>query len=1101
MTAGVPEIEQITYRDKYMRINFKNTIALCLLLIAMGLLSAAYVSFHPVSLSQPDGSKLELFASGDEYYNWLHDKDGFTAKQNSAGWYVFMTTDSRGELVFTPYIVGKDDPAQKNLSPWASIGAEKIGNLRKSAQNQLRTIDNGRAPSSGTLNNISVFIRFSDQAEFGQTIATYSSLFNGTTGNTMQNYFLEASYNSLDIVTSYYPTPTTMVVSWQDSHPRAYYSPYNATTNTIGYNGDTERTDREFTLLENASNAVGSQIPTSLNLDGDNDGLVDNVCFIIQGNSDGWAELLWPHRWSIYDRYVYINGKRVYDFNFQLSAFLASSGVGVLCHEMFHSLGSPDLYHYTSNGIAPVGSWDLMENNTNPPQHMGAFMKYKYGHWIASIPELTVDGTYTLNPVTSSTNNCYKIPSPNSSTEYFIVEYRRDTGTFESSIPGSGLLVYRINTACGDGNADGPPDEVYIYRPGGTTSANGTVSSANYSLETGRTVIDSSTNPTPFLSTGAAGGLRLSSIGSAGDTISFILGNPIPGAPSCTIDSPANGTVFDINSLVTVNVTAADADGAIVEVAYYVNDTRLHTDTSAPYSWTWNTTGYSGGTYTIRVVATDNSSIETSRTVSILLLAPPSEGFETGDFSLYPWNNSSASPWTVQSSEKYSGTYAAKSGPIADNSSTSLTLGLNVTSAGDIIFYQRASSESGWDFLTFYLDGTQLGQWSGAGTWAVQSYPVTAGAHTFTWTYSKDTNTTGGSDCAWLDHIILPPNAVYYAPPQNLTASAGNGFVNLSWQTPVAGNPTGYRIYRDSSLLTTTSALGYTDNAVVNGTTYSYYLTAVYTGGESDPTATVQATPSDVTYVNLGTGTSVTSTNMLSPINNSYKSIHGQSVYTAVELNAAGITGPVYISHFGFYPVGVPNLALPNFVIRMKHTSATNSASWIDGTDLQTVYTNAAYMPVIGGYDLLTLSNPFLWNGIDNIVIDTAFGMLGSYSSSGTLQTTSLTNGYMRAGSDTVNQTEVFTGGAVRAWRPNIRLGFTAPHLAIPEVGQITHSETGTALQWAAVPNAAGYQIYRATTPEGPYSLLSSGTGLQFIDTELLPRAYYYVKAVSSIRE
>ena len=83
-------------------------------------------------------------------------------------------------------------------------------------------------------------------------------------------------------------------------------------------------------------------------------------------------------------------------FNFQLSESLSSSGVGVLCHEMFHSLGAPDLYHYTSDGISPVGSWDLMENNANPPQHMGAYMKYKYGNWISTIPTISTSGTYTL---------------------------------------------------------------------------------------------------------------------------------------------------------------------------------------------------------------------------------------------------------------------------------------------------------------------------------------------------------------------------------------------------------------------------------------------------------------------------------------------------------------------------------------------------------------------------------------------------------------------------------------------------------------------------------------------------------------------------------
>ena len=853
-----------------MRLNLRFVLLHCLLLLASGALFGAYINNQPVQVNQPDGSKLELFASGDEFYNWLHDKDGYTIKQNNNGWYVFMTGSSSGELVFTDLKAGKDLPSSLGLQPWTNISGEKMKAIRSTANRQLKDIGSGRAPSTGTLNNISIFIRFSDQTEFGQNLSYYSNMFNGTTGNTMQSYFLEASYNALNINTSYYPTPTTTVVSWQDSHPRAYYSPYNATSNPTGYNGDTERTSREFTLLQNAVNGVSSQVPTGLNLDGDNDGKVDNVCFIIKGGTDGWSELLWPHRWSIYDRTVTINGKRVYDFNFQLSDFLVSRGVGVLCHEMFHSLGSPDLYHYTSNGITPVGSWDLMESDQNPPQHMGAFMKYKYGHWISSIPTLTTDGTYILNPLTSSTNNCYKFASPNSTTEYFVVEYRRKTGTFENSLPGTGLLVYRINTAA-EGNADGPPDEVYLYRPGGTTTVNGTVSSANYSLESGRTAINSTTSPTPFLSTGAAGGLNINQIGSAGATISFVLGNPVPGAPVCTIDSPAEGSFLNLNSTVPINVTATDSNGTITNVTFYIDDVLKSTDTTAPYSWSWNTSTYSAGAHIIKAIARDNSNVTTTATVGITLLTAANEGFETGNFTAFPWIQGGSLPWIVQTADKLSGSYAAKSGTISDSQTSELSLSLNINTAGNVSFYHKVSSESNYDFLKFYLDGTELGSWSGAGTWTAASYPVTTGLHTFKWQYLKDSSVSSNSDCAFIDHISFPAYSipVVYNPPQNLTANAGNGFVTLNWQAPSSGSPNGYRVYKNGALLTSVSGLTYTDNAVVNGTSYSYHLTAVYSGGVSDPTAQVIALPlaNPPQNVILGTGSTVTTNQVASPVN------------------------------------------------------------------------------------------------------------------------------------------------------------------------------------------------------------------------------------------
>ncbi|PKN78661.1 MAG: hypothetical protein CVU48_07640, partial [Candidatus Cloacimonetes bacterium HGW-Cloacimonetes-1] len=497
-------------------------------------LQAAYLTDMAITLKQPDGTTLQCLASGDEYHNWLHDKDHYTIIQSpTTGYYVYAVR-SGTDVVAGDLIVGHGNPASRGLVPYINISEAKYKSYR---HNKFQMPAERDAPTIGTVNNIVVYIRFTGETEFGQTIATYDGWFNSGTSS-QKSYFAEASYNQLNVNTTFYPASSGgYVVSWQDSHTRGYFQPYNATTNTIGYQTDAQSTDREFTLLQNAIAGVATAVPADLIIDADNDGKVDNVVFIIRGAAGGWSDLLWPHRWSIYDRTVTLRGKRVYDFNLQLQDFLSSSSVGVICHEFFHTLGSPDLYHYTENGIDPVGSWDLMESNANPPQHMGAYMKWKYGDWIASIPTISIDQLYTLNPLTSSTGNAYRINSPYSASEYFIVEFRKKTGTFENSLPGSGILVYRINTTVGDGNADGPPDEVYIYRPNGTTTVNGTISSAHFSSETGRTAINAGTNPTPFLTSGAAGGLSLFNIGSsAGSTMSFTKGS----APVVTIDFSTN---------------------------------------------------------------------------------------------------------------------------------------------------------------------------------------------------------------------------------------------------------------------------------------------------------------------------------------------------------------------------------------------------------------------------------------------------------------------------------------------------------------------------------------------------------------------------------
>ena len=132
------------------------------------------------------------------------------------------------------------------------------------------------------------------------------------------------------------------------------------------------------------------------------------------------------------------------------------------------------------------------------------------------------------------------------------------------------------------------------------------------------------------------------------------------------------------------------------------------------------------------------------------------EDFETGDFSAYDWQLSGNVNWTVQTSEVYEGTYAAQSGNINDNQSTTLQVTMNVANTDEISFYSKVSSESNYDFLKFYINGSQKGSWSGTENWAEHTYPVTAGNNIFKWTYSKDTNTSTGSDCGWLDYILFP---------------------------------------------------------------------------------------------------------------------------------------------------------------------------------------------------------------------------------------------------------------------------------------------------------------------------------------------------------
>jgi hypothetical protein len=125
---------------------------------------------------------LNLFASGDEYANYLHDAQGYTIIQSPTDGYYYYAMLSGGEPVPSAHRVGSIDPA--------SLGIPKRINISKAAYDAKRAFmqahqkRNHRAPNIGTVNNLNVFIRFADQTEFELPRSFYDARFNAEGDNT-----------------------------------------------------------------------------------------------------------------------------------------------------------------------------------------------------------------------------------------------------------------------------------------------------------------------------------------------------------------------------------------------------------------------------------------------------------------------------------------------------------------------------------------------------------------------------------------------------------------------------------------------------------------------------------------------------------------------------------------------------------------------------------------------------------------------------------------------------------------------------------------------------------------------------------------------------
>jgi hypothetical protein len=202
----------------------------------------------------------------------------------------------------------------------------------------------------------------------------------------------------------------------------------------------------------------------------------------------------------------------------------------------------------------------------------------------------------------------------------------------------------------------------------------------------------------------------------------------------------------DVYITVTQPTSGYPNIGALGGIAESYDQYQYSVDASCPTNYTAQ----------FRMDVTADGGYQDSLFFSIMV-GQQVENFETGDFSQYPWVMGGNQNWLLTSSNVYEGLYSATSGNITDNQTSSIQLTAEVLSPADISFYYRVSSESGWDYLRFYIDGNEQEKWSGTVGWAQASYSVTAGTHTFKWSYTKDGSQSSGSDCGWVDQIIFPP--------------------------------------------------------------------------------------------------------------------------------------------------------------------------------------------------------------------------------------------------------------------------------------------------------------------------------------------------------
>jgi len=265
---------------------------------------AAPISNYEVTLTQPDGTTLHCYASGDEFFNYYHDADGYLIMEDPAtGYYVYATTDNDGKLIPSSNIVVHGDlvPGSRLFSDSTSISKKvTLEDVDFDANSHLTwsppgepgkgpgnapnnsTASNGIGnvrpnPIEGVVENVVVLICFSDESPaISPNLANrIESVFNGSELS-LKHYMNIVSGGVVELNSTLVGMSNSTVLMYQDSHPRSYYTRYP----------NNERETREQTLLKNAVDAInGSSLLAGKTLDVITPGEVDSITFIIRACS------------------------------------------------------------------------------------------------------------------------------------------------------------------------------------------------------------------------------------------------------------------------------------------------------------------------------------------------------------------------------------------------------------------------------------------------------------------------------------------------------------------------------------------------------------------------------------------------------------------------------------------------------------------------------------------------------------------------------------------------------------------------------------------------------------------------------------------------
>ena len=438
---------------------------LFLLILLAGSMMAVPALREWRSCVQPDGTVVDLMLVGDENYHYYMTRDGLVVLAREDGAFVYASV-SASKLQPTGRMA--HDPA--NRIDGEVAGTITMAMAEKARPQKRRSVAGTRRRALGkpsmvigkqkmlvVLANFSdaVFIDYTEADGGRATRDRYDAIFNkeGYTNDTYQaigsvrDYFLDQSGGRFDL-------SFDVVGPVQLEKPTSYYG----SNKSINDKHAPE-------IVVDCCQAVADSVDFS-EYDNDGDGMVDQVFVLYAGygeSTGGLAETIWPHMWSLQDAVVenHLQLPELWLDGVQVNVYACSNelagktrqremGIGVVCHELSHCFGLPDLYDFSEQHLYGLGFWDVLD--------MGCYGGYKNLGWVPvgynsyerhflgwlDFAVLSTDTTVVGQRALGEGGEAFIVPNDAYPDEFYILENRSQSG-WDASLPGAGLLVAHVD--------------------------------------------------------------------------------------------------------------------------------------------------------------------------------------------------------------------------------------------------------------------------------------------------------------------------------------------------------------------------------------------------------------------------------------------------------------------------------------------------------------------------------------------------------------------------------------------------------------------------------------------------------------------------------